>query len=182
MKSNTQKRNHLTTVLKEAMGETMQDIDIHKMVPNWKSIKIEEIPTKLYSSMGDNIGENFNLKEDIKNKPMFENAKENYPEWFLRKYGKMSPDEMILFAQSNEKNRKQVRDDMEKWYKWYVENAPNSLWKKISMHIKNKELEKGIDPHDVWYRGYDYEKKTLFKLLALVPAILQIMLWIYLSL
>ncbi len=103
--------------------------------------------------------------------------KEWSPKWRRSKFGKMSPDDIMEYVHQNEDNRKEVRDKLEKEYEWYEANAPEGMIKRMNVSWTRKNIDRGKDPFDRYYRGRT-NSKSLIAITSIVTLLLQFFIWL----
>lgn len=164
--------NEVHSMILERSG----DLNISKIVPNWKNTRLADLEDKIKSFAAFSI--KINEYQEIPYAQDPELKKYFSPRWRNSKYGKMTPQEIMDYAYSSPENRKEVRDFVEKEWEWFLKNAPSGIWKSRELRKYDRDVESGLDPYDVYYRSAEIRNSAGYAFLIMLPIILQLLIWL----
>lgn len=157
--------------------EMSGDLNLSSIIPNWKNTSLEDIETRI-KAKAVSIAK---MNEDVKNRTIYQDpgsAKYISPRWRKSKFGKMTPTEVMDYAYESEEHRKEVRDFVEKEWEWYKQNAPDGIFKRRSLRQYERDIERGLDPADAFYRGAETRRSPEYIFFLMIPLILQLLIWL----
>lgn len=173
--------NEVYSMITESVGKD----SLSEIVPNWKNTKMQKITEDIVESVIQEVNQDRSIEESYyPDTPEWRRGLTKYgmwsPKWARSKFAVMSPEELKQYAGQSPENRKELRDIMEREYKYMLRNAKDGMFKRMNIRDYNKAIERGEDPHDTFGRMADNPKTAINIFLKLLPLIIQLIIYIFL--